>query len=69
MKNKINGPELLRGWIGDRSQDYVAKLLGVQPSHLNHWLQRRRIPGLRRAVEIAKLTDGAVPVSSWVGFE
>ena len=65
-KKSQHGSALLLAWIGERQQGGVADLLGVLPSHLNHWLRRRRNPGLMHAVAIEDLTEGAVPVRSWV---
>ena len=48
------------------TQRDFASSLGISQAFLSQLLNGRRIPSLDLAVRIERLTDGAVPASSWV---
>jgi len=63
----MRAPELLQEWRKGRGLKQVAaaKLFGVSGAALSDWESGKKIARLRKAVEIAQVTDGAVPVESW----
>ena len=62
------GPELLAAWIedGGRKIGWVAKQVHVDRSTLAVWLRGGALPQPVYRKSIAVLTDGAVPVESWI---
>jgi DNA-binding transcriptional regulator YdaS (Cro superfamily) len=48
-----------------KSQAWLARQLGIQPTHLNQIISGRKRPSLDLALEIESITGGAVPVSTW----
>jgi len=52
-----------------RSQSAWAVKLGISKGYLSGILSGAKRPGLDLAVRIERLTDGAVPVDSWVDVE
>jgi transcriptional regulator with XRE-family HTH domain len=61
----------LREWREQHglTQTAAAAVLGVQQPVWSEWESGGRIPKLRFAVELARITDGAVPVDGWVDVE
>lgn len=43
-----------------------ADLLGISRGHLSQIMNGNKTPSLELAVRIERLTEGAVPVASWV---
>lgn len=68
MADTCEAPTLLRDWRTkkEHSQGFCAKKVGVQQSTWCEWEKGRRQPHIAQALAIATLTDGAVPVESWV---
>lgn len=62
----MKGGELLRAWRGDRSQEDVGRVLGVHQSTVARLESGDQEPTAGLALEIEKMTDGAVPASSLV---
>ena len=48
------------------TQREAAAILGISRPHLSQVVSGSKRPSLDLAVRIERLTDGAVPVSSWV---
>lgn len=48
------------------TQTEFAKKVGVDVSYITHLTKGRRVPSLTTALKIQELTEGAVPVTSWV---
>ena len=48
------------------TQTAFADQLGVSKSYLSTLISRRRLPSLVLAVTIERVTDGAVPATSWI---
>ncbi|HEX5101270.1 MAG TPA: hypothetical protein VFV94_17285, partial [Polyangiaceae bacterium] len=55
-------------WIDDAglARDGVAARLGIQRTYLDKLCRSESRPSLELAVEIDKLTRGAVPISDWL---
>ena len=51
------------------SRSDLAKEMGISRPYLSLILTGRRRPSLELAIRIERLTDGAVPVSSWIANE
>jgi transcriptional regulator with XRE-family HTH domain len=49
-----------------RSRGDVANALGISRSYFSELESGVKTPGLALAVEIERLTEGAVPVASWL---
>ncbi|WP_428516317.1 helix-turn-helix domain-containing protein [Roseovarius sp.] len=49
-----------------RTRREWATDLGVSPGFLSDLLNGNRVPSLKLAVRIERLTEGAVPCNSWV---
>lgn len=62
---------MLKSYLKDKnlSGAQFAAQIGISPGFLSDLLSGKRAPGLRTAVRIEVLTDGAVPVRSWVPGE
>jgi transcriptional regulator with XRE-family HTH domain len=58
----------LRMWMARQgySPRQVARRLGVSRPAVQRWLQGVRLPGLRAALALERLTGGAVPARSWL---
>lgn len=58
----------LKQWIEAKqlTQRMAAKRLGVDAPTMCRWLGGRFKPSLKRAYRIEKVTDGAVPMWTWV---
>lgn len=56
---------LLRAWLGERTQDWLAGLLGVSAPAVYAWMSGATCPVLETAAVLERLTDGAVPASAW----
>jgi len=66
-KHTKRGPELLGIWAARfETKTAAADRLGLTPMEFSHWLHGRRRPSLDRAVEVERITRGAVPVKAWV---
>jgi DNA-binding XRE family transcriptional regulator len=50
----------------EMTQDAFAKSLGVSQPTVHRWLTRGARPSWETAARIEQMTDGAVPMSSWV---
>lgn len=63
----MNGATLFRTWRdgADMSQAKVAAKLGVTQVAVCDWENGKRTPKQATLKKIAKLSKGAVPVSSW----
>lgn len=48
-----------------KPQAYVANRFGISQGYLNLLASGKRTPGLKLALRIESVTQGAVPVSSW----
>lgn len=59
--------ELLRVWRDKRglNQSAAAEVLGFSQACLSDYERGVKSPDVVRAIEIARLTKGAVPVESW----
>lgn len=59
--------ELLHGWRTGRelTQKQAAELLGVSQASLSDYERGVKSPDVDRALRIAEITGGAVPVESW----
>ena len=69
MRKRITktGPELLGIWAARfETKTAAADRLGLTPMEFSHWIHGRRRPSLDRAVEVERITKGAVPVKAWV---
>lgn len=51
------------------TQVAAAALLGVKQPVWSEWESGGRVPKLRFAVELARITNGAVPVEGWVEID
>lgn len=63
------GRELLAKYLEDNNketQTAFADRAGVSAQAVSGWLSGERWPDVTSAVAIARATDGAVPVESWV---
>jgi len=49
-----------------RTQAHWASAFGVSTGFLSTLVSRRKMPSLELAVRIERMTQGAVPVASWV---
>ena len=65
-RERSRGAELLKGWRGDRTQEEVCRLLDIDHGAYCAFETGYRRPGLERAGEIEKGTDGAVPIQAWL---
>lgn len=59
------GAQLLREWRGERLAEDVRGLLGLDPATYSRFENGVRKPVAEIAVRIEKVTDGAVPATSW----
>lgn len=59
------GAKLLIDWRGDRFQQDVADLIGIDLARYNAFENGRARPGLDWAVRIEDVTDSKVPVEAW----
>ncbi len=50
----------------DGKQDDLAKVFGISQPHLSLLMAGKKRPSLELAIRIEQLTEGAVPVSSWI---
>jgi hypothetical protein len=59
--------DLVRAWLGleGRTQGWLAGALGMGESAIWAWLAGNNRPSLENAVVLERLTEGAVPASSW----
>lgn len=66
-RGDISAMQKLRTYLAEKgvTQRAFATDLGISQSHLNDIMTRRRTPSLMLALEIARVTDGAVPPESW----
>lgn len=62
---------LLRVWRkkSGQTQEQAAKLLPVRQATWSDYENGRRTPRTTAALDLAKITDGAVPVEQWGLFE
>jgi DNA-binding transcriptional regulator YdaS (Cro superfamily) len=58
--------EQLRTYLEGRNKGDFARSVNIVPVYLSHILSGVRTPSLALALRIARATDGAVPVESWV---
>lgn len=58
---------LVRTWLGElgKTQDWLAAALGLKPQSVWAWLSGSTAPVLETAVVLERLSDGAVPATSW----
>jgi transcriptional regulator with XRE-family HTH domain len=65
--NRSLGAVLLRAWREERkiTQQEMANRIGCDFVIVSTWERGARRPGLRRALDIARVTEGAVPCDSW----
>lgn len=58
----------MRAWreTHDITQEQAATEIGASQSAYSDWEQGRKMPGIENALRIARATDGAVPVESWL---
>lgn len=47
------------------TQSQLSRMMGCVPSTIYGWLLNRRVPRLNSARRLAKVSKGAVPVSTW----
>lgn len=68
MSKSKDGATLLREYIEARrlTMHEFAERMGSTHASVSRWLSRDRIPGTAQAVEIERVTRGAVPVAAWV---
>lgn len=57
--------EALRAWRGERTVVSCAALVGVKHPTWLDWEAGKKRPRIEHAIEIEKLTEGAVPVIGW----
>lgn len=63
----MHAGKLLRQWRDARglNQSDAADALGLSQAALSDYENGRKSPSVDRALRIAELTEGAVPVESW----
>ena len=59
------GMQTLKQYLEGKIKADFADQLGVSPSMLSQYLSGVRRPSYDRMIEIARITDGSVPVQSW----
>ncbi len=59
------GSELLKEWRGERLQVDVCDLFEIAAETYNRFENGKRKPSGHAAFTIEKITDGAVPATSW----
>ena len=57
--------QTLKQYLEGKSKADFADHLGVSPSMLSQYLSGVRRPSYDRMIEIARITDGSVPVQTW----
>jgi transcriptional regulator with XRE-family HTH domain len=64
----MHGSKLLAKWRKQegKSQTLCAEAVGVRQVTWSEWEAGKKNPQIASAVAIEKLTDGAVPVLSWI---
>jgi hypothetical protein len=64
----VRGRKLLRDYLKDtgRRQADLIREGGFDDGLFSRWLSGERVPPLRHAVKLARLTQGRVPVDAWV---
>lgn len=62
-------PTLLHEWLAARgtSRNKFARQIGVNHKTVDYWCDGRVMPELVPALRIEAITEGGVPVESWVG--
>ncbi len=55
--------------LAQESQSDIAMKFGISQAYLSQILSGKRRPSLDLAIRIERLTDGAVPATSWVEQE
>jgi DNA-binding transcriptional regulator YdaS (Cro superfamily) len=58
-------PNKLSVFLEGRKRADFARELGISSAYLTQLANRDRTPGLGLALKIERVTNGAVPVSSW----
>ncbi len=56
---------LVRAWLGTRTLDWLASVLGVSAPAVYAWVSGATCPVLETAAVLERLTGGAVPASAW----
>jgi transcriptional regulator with XRE-family HTH domain len=62
---KLKGGSLLVKWRGERHQQDVADLIGIDLARYNAFENGRARPGIDWAFRIEEASRGAVPADSW----
>jgi transcriptional regulator with XRE-family HTH domain len=63
----MNAPKLLIAWRQSLglSQADAAKLLGLGPGALSEYERAKKVPRIKHAMHIQRVTGGAVPIDAW----
>lgn len=58
----------MRAFLKERgmTQGAAAAALGISRTHMTQILNGRKVPSLALACRIERMTDGAVPMASWI---
>lgn len=62
---------LLRQWLDEKGMtlDAFARLVGCNTNTAKYWRAGQTLPDIVYAFRIDEVTQGGVPVSSWMGTE
>lgn len=71
VKNRPKGETLLAAWMEAQgmSVNRFKKMLGCHERTVRLWRDGRILPSLPYAYFIDEMTQGAVPVASWLGTD
>lgn len=64
----MDGPALLKGWRSGKglSQQAASALIGVSQNTWSDWESGAKQPRISAGLKIAEVTEGAVPIESWL---